>query len=480
LRGFSGLKSVKSVQSVAKIQSLNRLRNRLIIAFVAATVVPLAATLWITTSLLDRSLAHTTTKELDDLSKSLEQTAREFYQLARQDLKNDAIAGRLAPIQHTVRQQERWPQSVQEFWDSGESERFALSGSGGGHLDYFQRRDDGVSLYSRDLGSVRMQQLTEQYRRAREVVADAQSKDFRRGLTITLIVLVMTVWIVALLSLVYLAHRISQPIQQLTRGLSELASGNLQVRLADAGNDETGSAIRAFNNMAAQLQQSRDRLVYLTQIASWQSLARKMAHELKNSLTPIRLTVEEIAARTQQDRQFMNRAVQIVVDEIETLERRVRAFSEFSSEPPSRPSVVDINSLVEERLALLKPAHSDVKYAVRLADGRPQVIADADQIKGILTNLLENAAEAVGGDGQVLSVTSVLNGKVFIEIHDSGPGLGEEASRSLFEPTITFKKHGMGLGLSIARKSALLNGGDIMLVPSELGGAAFRVVLPKA
>ena len=75
--------------------------------------------------------------------------------------------------------------------------------------------------------------------------------------------------------------------------------------------------------------------------------------------------------------------------------------------------------------------------------------------------------------------TSVVDGKVFVEIHDSGPGLSEDASRSLFEPTITFKKRGMGLGLSIARKSALMNGGDIMLVKSELGGAAFRVVLPR-
>jgi C4-dicarboxylate-specific signal transduction histidine kinase len=79
----------------------------------------------------------------------------------------------------------------------------------------------------------------------------------------------------------------------------------------------------------------------------------------------------------------------------------------------------------------------------------------------------------------VLSVTSAADSHVVVEIHDSGPGLSEEASRSLFEPTITFKKRGMGLGLSIARKSALLNGGDIMLVESELGGAGFRVVLPR-
>ena len=231
---------------------MNPLRNRLIVTFVAATVVPLAATLWITMSLLDQSLAHATTRELDGLSKSLEQTAREFYQLARKDLKSDAEARRLTPIRYELQDRERWPQTVKEFWDSGETERFALAGSGG--LDYLQRRNDGISVYSRDLGNVRMQQLTEEYRRAREAVADSQSRDLRRGLTITLIVLVLAIWIVALISLVYLAHRISRPIQRLTGGLSELASGNLQIRLAPAGNDETGTAIDAFNNTAAQLE----------------------------------------------------------------------------------------------------------------------------------------------------------------------------------------------------------------------------------
>jgi two-component system, NtrC family, nitrogen regulation sensor histidine kinase NtrY len=459
---------------------MNRLRNRLIIAFLAATVIPLAATLWIATSLLDRSLAFTTTKELDELSKSLEQTAREFYQQARENLKFDAVTGRVSPVQYAAGQRETWPPAIKEFRESTEEERFASAGPSGERLDYLVRHGEDVWVYSRELGNIRMQEISDQYRHAREIVAHARERDLRRGLTITFIILAVAVWFVALVSLIYLAHRISRPIQQLTGGLSELASGNLQVRLNSEGNDETGRAIRAFNNMAGQLQQSRERLVYLTQIASWQMMGRKMAHELKNSLTPIRLAVEEIAARqTEADRRFMDRAVQIVVDEIETLERRVRAFSEFSSEPSAHPSILDVNSLVNERVSFLRPCHAGVTYTARLADSCPQVFADADQVKGILTNLLENAAEAAGPGGQVLSVTSEADSHVVVEIHDSGPGLSEEASRSLFEPTITFKKRGMGLGLSIARKSALLNGGDIMLVESELGGAGFRVVLPR-
>jgi nitrogen fixation/metabolism regulation signal transduction histidine kinase len=201
---------------------------------------------------------------------------------------------------------------------------------------------------------------------------------------------------------------------------------------------------------------------------------------VKNSLTPIRLTVEEMLARyDESDRAFMEQATLIVVDEIETLERRVRAFSRFAAEPPVSPAALDVNSLLQERVALLRTAHPEVGYECRLAEV-PQAMADADLVKGILTNLLENAADAAGHGGRILGATSVAHEKVAIEVHDSGPGLSEAARASLFQPTISFKKRGMGLGLSIARKSALLSGGDIVVVKGELGGAGFRVLLPIA
>jgi nitrogen fixation/metabolism regulation signal transduction histidine kinase len=459
---------------------VNRLRNRLIAAFLLATVIPLLATLWLTTSLLERSLSFASTQELDTLSKSLESTAREFYQQAKEMLRKDAASGAAAAQSYVATARDLWPQAVREFWESGEAERFNLSGARGDHLDYLTRNGDDVRVFTRELGDVHMADISSQYTRVRELVEASRARDLRRGLTVTLLVVMSGIWIVSLVSLIYLANRISRPIQTLTGGLTRLAAGSLDVRLPASSDDETGSAIRAFNHMADQLQQNRDRLVYLTQVASWQLLARKMAHELKNSLTPIRLTVEEIQARQPAgDRQFMEQAVQIVVNEIETLERRVRAFSEFSSEPVTRAAPLDVNALVEERIALLKPGHADVRYNLQLAGERPHALADADQVKGIITNLLENAADAAGPGGEVLSITSMENGSVHLEIHDSGPGLSEEASRSLFEPTITFKKKGMGLGLSIARKNALLNGGDVAVIDGRLGGAAFRITLPR-
>jgi signal transduction histidine kinase len=178
-------------------------------------------------------------------------------------------------------------------------------------------------------------------------------------------------------------------------------------------------------------------------------------------------------------RAFLEQAASIVVDEIESLERRIRAFSEFSSEPPVCPEVLDIAAIVEERIAFLKTAHPEVGYLVEAAANTPTALADQDLVKSILVNLLENAAEAAGQGGRILAkVACIDDDRVAIEVHDSGPGLSDLARKSLFQPTISFKKRGMGLGLSIARKSALLSGGDILLIAGELGGAGFRVLLP--
>jgi len=210
-------------------------------------------------------------------------------------------------------------------------------------------------------------------------------------------------------------------------------------------------------------------------------LARKMAHELKNSLTPIRLTVEEILARQPAaDQAFLEQAAQIVADEVGSLERRVRAFSEFAAEPPVHPTVLDLDRMLDERIQFLQVAHPDVTYTLATEPGSPLAWADADQVKGILTNLLENAAEAVGPEGTVLGVTGARDGKALVEVHDSGPGLSPEAQAKLFEPSISFKQRGMGLGLAISRRHALLAGGDLQVTQGRLSGAAFRLLLPVA
>jgi nitrogen fixation/metabolism regulation signal transduction histidine kinase len=458
---------------------MNRIRTRLIAAFLLATIAPLVATAWMATSLLKRSLDYAATEQLDTLSKSLQEMGREYYQQAQEVLRARVKTGGV-PHREFLTGHGEWPEDVAAFWESGDAERFAISGNGGDHLDYLVRQDNSVWEYTAPLGNVHMEQLSGEYRGARQLVQFAAARDLRRGFTVTLIILMAAVWVVSFALLVYVANRMSQPIEALTAGLSELASGHLQTRIDVKRNDEIGRAINAFNHTAGQLQQSRDRLVYLTQIASWQSLARKMAHELKNSLTPIRLTVEEILARQPEGgRQFIGEAVQIVVNEVESLERRVRAFSEFSSDTPLRLTEVDTRALLQDRIGFLKPGHPEMTYDLEIESGIPPAFADVDRVRGILTNLLENAAEAAGPQGRVLARSYTSGDMVCLEVHDSGPGLSEESQKTLFEPTISFKTGGMGLGLSIARKDALVCGGDLLRIDGKLGGAGFRLTLPQ-
>jgi len=456
------------------------LRSRLILIFFAATVPPVALTVWTSVELLNRSLDLSPVHQLDATSKALELVGREYYQRQCEQLKSDAAGGRVPAHQYEIGQRRTWPAAIESFWGSETRQAFETAGEGGSRLDLMQRSSSGVRVYSRALG-VPLRSFSDDYTRARAAVDSARVRDLRRGFFYTLLAVCSTVWLAGFAALAFFAYRVGSPIAKLTRGLSAMAAGDLSARVDVARDDEIGAAITAFNDMADQLQRSREKLVQVTRLASWQALARKTAHEVKNSLTPIRLTMEEIVARqTGGDAEFLRQAAQIVIEEVNSLERRVRAFSELAAEPPVYLQALDINSVLEERAAFLKSGHPDVIYDLQLAVDRPAAMADSDLAKAMFTNLLENAADAAWRDGVVRVRTFTLRGAVVTEIHDSGPGLSPQARASIFEPTISFKKGGMGIGLSIARKSALLCGGDLELIPGELGGAAFRVTLPRA
>jgi two-component system, NtrC family, nitrogen regulation sensor histidine kinase NtrY len=445
---------------------MTRLRTRLIVIFVLATLLPLGLTLWTTLQLVDRSLELAPLNELQSVTQSLEQTGRELYQQARESLRKDVAEGRI----------EGKP-APSDALDLGHDEDFVLGGKDGDELHYYVRRNGTVTEYSKPL-HVPLKQLTEQISGARKKL-EIPVANVRGGFSQVLILISAGLWIAALIGLIYLAARISRPVRQLTQGLGRVAAGDLSTRVESSGEGEIGEAMVAFNHMTGQMQQAREHLIQVTRVASWQALARKMAHEVKNSLTPIRLTVEEIASRQGGNDPFMEQAAQIVTDEIATLEKRVRAFSEFAAEPPVMPSAIDVNAMLEERVAFLKAAHPEVTYQTRLSADRPSAMADPDLVKGVLTNLLENAAQAAKAGGVVLARTTMDAERVDVEIHDSGPGLSAQARASLFEPTISFKKGGMGLGLSIARRSAVLCGGDLQTFDAELGGAGFRLILPR-
>jgi two-component system nitrogen regulation sensor histidine kinase NtrY len=441
---------------------MSRLRDKLLALFLLATLVPLGATLFVSWRLLDQSLDTAPVNELEQSTAQLEAAGRALYQTSRQLLRERADQGQLKP--------EAFPSIRLE---PGEKERFLLLGD-----QIVLLRPEGA--YRHKLEGVRLPELQAKLGEARQVIEAHRTHDLKRGFFLTLALVAGTIWLTALGVLLLFTNRITKPIQQLTRALRDFGAGN-RTPLVPSGQDEVAQAISSFNEMTEQLDRSRDRLLYFTRLESWQTLARKMAHEVKNSLTPIRLTVEEMVARSHPDeRPFLEQASQIVTEEVQSLERRVRAFSELSSEPPLDLTALDANALIEERIAFLRAAHPEVIYRKQLDADGAWATADIDLLRGILTNLLENAADAVGRGGVIRVLSVAQRNQIDITIEDSGPGLSLLARETLFQPTISFKRSGMGLGLSIAKRGAVVMGGDLELVTSSLGGAAFRIRLKKA
>lgn len=448
---------------------VTRFRDKMILLFVLATLLPLAGTFWLGLRLLRYSVELSAQGQLQNVTDQLERTARLLYQREREVLRA-AVSRREIPA--TISSS---PDLLAEL--DGEPERFLLRQSDNALL-LLRPHPQGVEIFTRPLGDLRFDQIAESNRNARTLLDRAHALDLGRGFSWTFITLSAGLWLVALIALLLLTNRAVAPIEQLSAAMARVANGEEGVRMQGKGHDEVGRAVSAFNRMTEELEQRQTRVLYLTQIASWQMLARKMAHELKNSLTPIRLTVEEMLARSrEQDRDFTRTATSIVVGEVESLERRLRAFSDFAAEPAVLRTTFDIVDLLRARIQLVQPSLPAVRFHQDPMPATP-VHADCDLVSGILTNLLKNAGEAMQARGSVYCRILPQADEVWIEVEDSGPGMPPERREHLFQPSISHKQGGMGLGLSIAKRNALLSGGDLELVDTSKG-ACFRLRLKR-
>src|SRR5258708_2896049 len=196
------------------------LRTRLALIFLVATLVPLGATVWVVTILLDQGLRPA--DQLPGLSLSVEKLGREFYQQSRDRLKADIAAERTKPLVYSGA---GMPAAIEDFWQSGDAERYTLAGMGGSELLYLRRTPAGVAVYDRPLG-VRMDDISREYGDARRTVA----RDLRRGFLLTWGLLAAVIWAIAVVLVWFVATRFSRPLGNLTRALKNLAGGNFQVR----------------------------------------------------------------------------------------------------------------------------------------------------------------------------------------------------------------------------------------------------------
>jgi two-component system nitrogen regulation sensor histidine kinase NtrY len=304
------------------------------------------------------------------------------------------------------------------------------------------------------------------------------------------IALLLSVIVVALAIGIVLSRQVTRRVTQLSDATARVGAGDLKVHVPVTELDEVGDLTRAFNAMVRDMRESRERIEYLSRIGAWQEFARRLAHEIKNPLTPIQLAVQELHRSYKGDdprfRRTLEDARAIVEEEIATLRRLVGEFSEFARLPEVHLAPADLALFVRDAVeAPFRDEQEDdvphVEVRAELPDGPLPVHIDALLLKRCLDNLVRNAAQAIRGAGRgglVVVAARDEGDRTVLEVRDDGPGVPEDARERVFDPYYTTKNEGTGLGLAIVKKIVLEHGGEISCSAAPEGGACLRIELP--
>jgi signal transduction histidine kinase len=282
-----------------------------------------------------------------------------------------------------------------------------------------------------------------------------------------------------------MAERIADPVRQLTRATRRIARGDFDARIAVRSADELRRLVDAFNGMAAELKEQRDQLERTHRLEAWAEMARQVAHEIKNPLTPIQLSAEHLqrvhADRGEPMSPVLESCVSTILGQVRLLRQIAAEFSSFASSPTARRAPADPVRLVADVVEPYRVGLGDrIQITNDVRPPLPQVIVDRTLVARALANIVENALHAMPGDGRLHLTSRVDDGFVQIRVEDTGVGMDEEALARVFEPYFSTKTTGTGLGLPIARRNVELSGGNIA-VDSEKGrGTAVTIRLPVA
>jgi two-component system nitrogen regulation sensor histidine kinase NtrY len=289
--------------------------------------------------------------------------------------------------------------------------------------------------------------------------------------------------LLALLIAYWTTARITRPVEALAAGARAVAGGDWRTQVSVDAGGEIGALAAAFNQMTRDLLEQRDRLVQAERVAAWRELARRLAHELKNPLFPLQITVENLqrarAAHPEQFDEVFRESTATLLAELGKLRGIVGRFSDFARMPHPQLETVDLNSLVRNSLKLFQAQMqaAGVTLDLDLAADLRAIQADAGQLGRALQNLVLNAIDAMPDGGTLAIRTAAHENGVRLEVSDTGQGLTQEECDRLFTPYYTTKTHGTGLGLAIVQSVISDHGGKIG-VRSEPGkGATFVIDL---
>jgi two-component system nitrogen regulation sensor histidine kinase NtrY len=280
-----------------------------------------------------------------------------------------------------------------------------------------------------------------------------------------------------------MAERIADPVRRLTRATRRIAAGDFDARIAVRSADELRRLVDAFNSMAAELKAQRAQLERTHRLEAWAEMARQVAHEIKNPLTPIQLSAEHLrrvhADRGQPMGPVLEGCVDAILGQVRLLRQISAEFSNFASSPTARPAAVNLPELVNEIVAPYRTGLTGrVEISNEVDEDLPLVFVDRVLIGRALANIIENALHAMPGTGTITLTTEQEPGIVVLRVRDTGVGMDEEALSRVFEPYFSTKATGTGLGLPIARRNVELSGGRIEVESTKGVGTTVILRLP--
>jgi nitrogen fixation/metabolism regulation signal transduction histidine kinase len=270
-------------------------------------------------------------------------------------------------------------------------------------------------------------------------------------------------------------------LSTLERAAERVAQGDLSSTIQLRVGGRADQTFRSFDRMTRELRETRAKLADAERAAAWQDMAQRVAHEIKNPLSPIKMGLETLrkahATNSAVFEEIFDESTHAMLEEVQRIEHIVREFSDFARLPRARPGALDLAELVKEVSGLYTPA--DVELTLSLSEGL-SAHADREQISQVLVNLLANAIDAARAASAPRVALSVLRvqGELLLRVDDNGAGVPEKDRARIFEPYVTGKQQGTGLGLAIVRRIVQDHGGSVHVERSPLGGARLEVRLP--
>jgi nitrogen fixation/metabolism regulation signal transduction histidine kinase len=484
---------------------VSRFERNIAVALVIGTVVPLLGALWLASGLAEQDLTLGLSPRVVDRLAEVPGIYRELFQAKKQlfalqagEVARGLPPGRDAARRHLERAVARTPALRRAAVIAGDGTVLASAEArGGGPEGGWRPAAARVQLAGgavlectfaveahlfAELDEARtLAEQTRELDRLREAI--------QRSYVLSYGTLLAVLSLLAAAGGIWFARRTTRRVDALVSAVRKLAAGDLSVRVQVDGRgarDEITALAGAFNEMVREVKESRDRIVYLEKISGWQEVARRLAHEIKNPLTPIQLAFQELEARWRRapgDASFgplLAEAGEIVREEVGTLQRLVADFTAFARLPEAAPEPADLGDFVED-FVRTSPQLAEQASLEVVRTGPCPTGVDRVLMRRVLTNLVSNAVEASRpGPARVHIGVARTRTRVLLTVADEGPGIDAELRERIFDPYFTTRQEGTGLGLAIVKKIVLQHGGDIEAGSRPGGGANICISLPLA